>query len=471
MKDSSNSITKSISTSVTETKLPTVGDLSHGAPTIKPFTDTGTFEVATGWPFGSYTAIDATTLAAYNCSTTASDVIKIIHSSSNSGRGANRVAKTPTWTKSGDNISGTLDKSYSYGWSNSLGITSYSGTFTYYCRLEITNLFGKVIATPWVSRTFDFREPAQSPTITSIEWSLDQTNWTTLGANDKIQEGIYVRFNCSFGLYTTDEVKVSMLLKNSSGERSVSCYEYGSPTKITPITYLATELTRATNRTVATNTKSYVYYVTTEIADTTTRQWRLQIETSGGTVNSSYKDTAVTRQCAPTLTLDSCSIDSNVFTYAYTLTDNGGGSLTNYLCDDSTKTNVTNALSGASGTAQATVTGWESKPISVKIVSVVTGLYTNTKTYYSNAIIVYQIAPTVAYRDNYLGINTKTPAAGAIVDIHPSTGRDTIIIRGLDSSNPPKATKFEINPTTGEIKFYVDNTLRNTIDLLNGILT
>lgn len=471
MKDSATSITKTISTTVTETKIPSVTTVSHGASTIKPFTGTGSFSVSTGWPFGSYEAINATTLAAYNCNTTPSNVIKFIHSSSNSGSGANRVVKTPTWSKSGDNITASLDRATIYDWNHSLGIANYSGTVTYYCRIEITNLFGKVITTPWLSRAFDFREVVVSPTISSIDWSTDATNWTALGANDKLQQGIYIRFNCSFGLYTTDEVVVSMLLTNSSGEKSLGCYESGSPNKITPITYANTELTRATNRTAVTNTKAYIYHITSEIADATNRKWRLKIDTTGGTSYSSYTTTGVTRQCAPDLELTECTIDQNYyFSYAYTMSDNGGAdTLTNYLSDGTNE--LTNALSGTSGNIQAKegFRDWEVKTVSVKSVSVVTGLITNTKTYYSNAIIVYQISPTVAYRKNQLGINTNNPNSEAIVDIHPATGKNTILIQGLDNNLTP--TKYEINTATGQIKFYFNNTLQSTIDLKNGILT
>ena len=480
MKDSGNSITKTTSATATETKIPVLDTLSHGAATVKPFTDTGTFAISAGWPFGSYTDIDSTTLAAYNCSTTVADAIQFVHSSSNSESGSNRVVKNPTWTKDNDSIASTLDRSTLYDWNNSLGITTYAGSQNYYCRIEIVNLFGKVVATPWLARIFDFAETVQSPSITSIEWSTDETNWTTLGANDKLQEGIYVRFNCSFGLYTTDEVKVSVLLTNASGERSVNCYEFGSPTKITPITYLNTELTRASNRTIASNTKSYVYYINTEIADTTNRQWRLQFENTGGITNSSYSTTKVTRQCSPDIVFVSCTTDQDYYlTYEYTMTDSGfdttnpNNSLTNYLCDEVDKAEITTALSGTSGTIQAkqSYRDWEVKTISIKSVSVVTGLITNTKNYYFNAIIVYQISPTVAYRKNQLGVNTDNPTSNSILDIHQSTGRETILIQGLDSSIPPKTTKFEVNVTTGEIKFYLDGTLKNTVDLLNGFLT
>lgn len=465
MTDSNNFITKSVSSIATETKIPTLGALSHGASSIKPFTQTGSFQISTGWPFGTYTTFEEA-LSAYNCSTTVSNAIKFVHSSKNSASGANRVIKTLTWEKSGDTITTSMNKQDAYEWNYSLGFSSYSGSRTYYCRIEITNLFGKVISTPWISRKFDFREKVRSPAITSIEWSTDESTWTTLRANDKIQEGIFLRFNCSFGLYTTDEVKVSVLLTNSLGERSVECYEFGSPTKITPITYLSTELSRAYDRNIVTNTKSYVYHITSEIADTTNRQWRLRFENSGGSANSSYSVTGVTRQCAPNLSLTQCTINNNYFEYTYTLTDNGGGTLTNYLYDGTQE--VTNALSSASGTAEALVTGWEVKTISVKSVSVVTGLITNTKTYYSNSLIVYQLSPTIAYRKNQLGINTKSPDSDATVDIHQATGKSLVLIQGVDSNTNP--TKFEINVSTGEIKYYVNNVLQNTIDLSRGIL-
>lgn len=486
MKDASNSISKNVGVTVTETKIPVLNTLSHGAAAIKPFTSTGSFEIVTVWPFGLYEHIDATTLAAYNCSTTASNAIKLVHSSSNSGSGANRVEKILTWDRSGDNIATTMDREDAYDWDYSLGVTSYSGSYTYYCRLEIINLFGKVVATPWLSRTFNFAEPVQSPTITSIDWSLDgSTNWAALG-NRAIQEGVYLRFNCSFGLFTTDEVELSVLLTNSSGERSISCYESGSPSKITPITYLSTELMRATGRTAATNTKSYIFHITTEIADTTDRKWRLQFVNSGYTTNSSYATTPVVRHSAPDLVLVDCDTDEDYeLTYVYNMSDlgydstNENNTIVNYLSDGETRmasTPISNTVGqGVEGTLQATVTGWEVKTICVEMVTTVVGLYSHTKTFYSTPVLVFQISPTVAYRKNQLGINTAIPNNDAIVDIHQSTGKEKILIQGFTTDFIP--AKFEIDITTGQIRFYLYDTtqdediLQHTLDLLNGTLT
>lgn len=478
IKDTNDTITKSTSATVTETKIPTVSTLSHGARIIKPFTGTGSFNISTKWPFGTYTQVNAATLQAYNCSTTTSVAIKFIHSSSGDGSGTNRVAKALTWSKSGDNITASMNRNAAYDWNHSLGITKYTGTVTYWCRLEIENLFGKIISTPWLSRTFDFREPAQSPTITNVYWSTNGTSgWKALG-NNRVQKNMYLRFDCSFGLYTTDDITVSMLLKNNSGERSVSCYEFGTSSKVyTPITYLSGDVTlsRASNRIAKSNTKSYVYHIDTEIADDANRQWRLQIETTGGPALSEYKTTPVIKQCAPTLVFNSCTTDAYYnLSYSYTTNNKGGNigiTLTNYLYDGTR--DITTALSGETGTVKgettATVTGWEVKTIQVKTKSVATGLITNTEYYYSNAIIVYQISPTVAYRKNQLGINTNNPASDAIVDIHQTTNKDIILIQGTGTGN--KATAYKLHTDTGIIEFYWNNNLVNTIDLKNGYLT
>lgn len=61
--------------------------------------------------------------------------------------------------------------------------------------------------------------------------------------------------------------------------------------------------------------------------------------------------------------------------------------------------------------------------------------YTQTAT---NSVIVYNLTPTIAYRKNYLGINTKTPELyeGAIMVIGNASGRDKIVYKSSDSTHP-----------------------------------
>ena len=45
---------------------------------------------------------------------------------------------------------------------------------------------------------------------------------------------------------------------------------------------------------------------------------------------------------------------------------------------------------------------------------------------YSNTFVIFAASPTVSYRKNYLGINNRTPADDAVIDITTTQGRDKI---------------------------------------------
>lgn len=507
MKDSESNplITKSVHTDDTqypikETKVPVLsGSLTHGAATIKPFSSSGDFFVSAGWPFGSSETVDSTTLAAYNCSTTASNAIRLVLSRDQNG--SNKVIKTTTWSKgSNETITGSFNRSTFYEWNKSLGINYYRGTVNYYCKLEIENLFGKVVSTNWFKDgKFNFNELPKNLNITGIEYSLTDPSdslheavWRPLG-NYSIQQGMYLRITSSFDLYTDENTTVSILLQNNSQgspKRGIECYDSVlGKTRSTPITYKGSdssqqsELTFANNRNPVTNTRQYIYYVSSEIKDNDGRNWYVQVKNTSGMVESlNALTTSVIKQTKPTINFSSCTVNSSYdFTYAYLISDNGGGVLSTYLCDDTSTSNpkvqLTSELANNQGTVRTTEEdpSWESKTISVEIKSKVTqnlgnGIkLTNVKYYYSNEIVVFKVSPTIAYRKNQIGVNTDNPVSGAIVDIHQSTGKEFIVIQGVDTNN--KINKFEINPITGEIKFYFDGTLKNTANLKQGFLT
>ena len=459
--NTSASITKKVTCNVTESPAPTMGSITHGASTIHPFTETGTYQVSTVWPFGSYSALDSTTLRAYNCSTTASNAIKFVHASNMSG--ANQVVKTLTWAKSGDNLAATMDRATAYGWNHELGYTTYVGSRTYYCQLQITNLFGKTFTSGWLSRTFNFNELAQAPTISTVQWAQTNTastSWTTFrtgASGDAIQESLYLRFGLNFGLFTEDKITVDLRLTNDAGINTVLTREFQ-----------ASELSRATGRTAASNTVYLVYGPVNNISTSNNRKWTFQVTTTRGTATSTEVTMRAQKQTAPTIKFLVCSTTQDYdLTYQFTQTDTGGGTITNYLYGEGS--NLSGALTGTSGTVHSLITGWDVKSICIKSVSTVTGLITRTVNYYSNYIIVYQLSPTVAYRKNQLGINTNAPTSGAIIDIHQSTGADSILLQGRDANN--NTVKFDMNILNGTIKFYVNGTVKHTLDMVNGTLT
>ena len=298
--NTSSSITKKVTCNVTESPAPTMGSITHGASTIYPFTETGTYQVSTVWPFGSYSTVDSTTLSAYNCSTTASNVIKFIHASNTSG--ANQVVKTLTWAKSGDNFAATMNREAAYGWNHELGYTTYVGSQIYYCQLQITNLFGKTFTSDWLSRTFNFNELAQTPTISTVQWAQTNTastSWTTFqtgASGDAIQESLYLSFGQNFGLFTEDKITVNLRLTNDAGTNTVLTQEFQ-----------ASELLRATDRTAASNTVYFVYGPVGNISTSNNREWTLKVTNTRGTATSAVVTMRVQRQTAPTTNFLECS--------------------------------------------------------------------------------------------------------------------------------------------------------------------
>lgn len=436
--NAASSIDKKVSCTVTETSAPNMGLLIHGARVIYPFTDNGSYQISMAWPFGNYENIN-TALAAYNCSTTIDDAIKFVHASDTSG--SNLVIKElikqneVTWRKDNNTIAATLDGKTAYGWNSELGYKTYAGQKTYYCQIQITNLFGKTYTSDpesggWLSRIFDFNELAQVLEIKSIQYATpnNPTEWKAFntGSNgNAAQEGMYFKFNLKFNLFTKEAITVQ-LKRKINNEESISIsktYPSGS-----------SELTYASNRTAKTNTVSLIYGPVGTISDIEKRVWSFQIINTRGTTESAGVEMKVLKQVAPDIDFTSCSVNYNSdnqkyeISYNFKQTDSGGGSITNYLYDYDKKTNLTVQLSKPSsgqiwsGTVDSNATNWEVKSVCVKSVSTVTGLIKLEKEYYSNYIIVYKVSPTVAYRKNQLGINTDSPNSEYIIDIRPTSG-------------------------------------------------
>ena len=76
-----------------------------------------------------------------------------------------------------------------------------------------------------------------------------------------------------------------------------------------------------------------------------------------------------------------------------------------------------------------------------------------TKISTSNDIIIYGITPTVAYRQNHLGINTSTLQDDSILTIAPTSGRNIIYLQKVGSAD----TTFKINLATGTLEGFIFN--------------
>lgn len=74
------------------------------------------------------------------------------------------------------------------------------------------------------------------------------------------------------------------------------------------------------------------------------------------------------------------------------------------------------------------------------------------KSFTSNDLIIYGITPTVAYRQNHLGINTSTLQNNSLLTIAPTSGRNIIYLQKVGS-----ADTFKINLETGALEGFVFN--------------
>lgn len=75
-----------------------------------------------------------------------------------------------------------------------------------------------------------------------------------------------------------------------------------------------------------------------------------------------------------------------------------------------------------------------------------------TKSSTSNDLIIYGINPTVAYRQNHLGINTSTLQEDSILTIAPASERNIIYLQKVGSTDT-----FKINLATGTLEGFIFN--------------
>ena len=78
--------------------------------------------------------------------------------------------------------------------------------------------------------------------------------------------------------------------------------------------------------------------------------------------------------------------------------------------------------------------------------------YTIEKYSTSNDLIIYGITPTVAYRQNHLGINTSTLQNNSVLTIAPTSGRNIIYLQKVGSTDT-----FKINLATGTLEGFIFN--------------
>jgi len=415
------SIGKITTATVVECTHLTITGFGLAANTFKPFTaDDSTFSITAGWPFGGSEDI-STGLAAYECG---SDAIKVVFYR---GSSQEDVRTGLSYTKSNDLISTSMAKKAVYNW-GTLGLASADYKDTYSCRakLRITNLYGLSFDSNEFTYTLDFRELVQNVQVTSTSCALSgdgpwySFNLGTSGsipasAPNALQEGLYLKFTARCNVYTADQLTFNI-------------YRDGSLYASTVVAAAA----HATNQTAVAVSADIFTPVTEEITSSSNIVWRIDVANTAGTSSSSDYESAAIQHTSPSgFTLNSCSISSAsassvTVVLSAACSDVGATVTPTYWLYDGTS-NVSNSFNqlGNNISVDINSSDWESKSIAVHLQTTTsqslgsTGpTLTNTKDFYTNNIIIYQLMPTVAYRKNALGINTKALESDSILEIH-----------------------------------------------------
>lgn len=460
---SNANISKSVSTSMTECLHPNSTTFILNDSELKPFTDSGTLMTTLNNPFGIYTNLSEA-LSAYECNSTATEAIKFALSAQN-----NEVLRSWSVIAYNNDLLGLeIPETSIYPWGNALGVTKYDGTYTVTARVCIQNLYGAKFYSNPATYVLNFNEAPRTIAATP-QYSPNGSSWTNLGTYC-LQEGLIVRFATTCSAYSSGNLNFA-LTRNGTQVSSV----------IVPVSNSTSGITSASCN---------LDYSIGEITQASAINWGITVSNTTGS-SSTSKTTNVVRHTTPNWSFNECSVtDTNgnyTLNFAYTISDVGVGitspttstwSQQTYYVVDATNSAVTDSFTLTTGTSQKTIAclpsqQWDAKSLKLQMVSSVKSIEnvvisTTSKNYYSNVIPVFKLSPTVAYRQNQLGINATSPQSDAILDIHQTTGHSKIYFQGINNSND---VFWDVDIPKGTIAYSVTGGSSYTLDLYNGYYT
>ena len=446
---SDGNITKTFTTTRTELETPSLGTLNMNLSTINMYETTSNIVLSCTAPcaFNNNLPVEASLYYI-------SSMVANVASNTSGANSRNLTGYTATATASGATLSVSVPKT-NFAQFGEFGKSTYNGSVTGQVRLTFTNKYGRTFTTGYKSYTINYNENA---TITSVTMQYKNGNtWTNLGSN-RLQEGLNVQASVVCSAYTNSTLTAKLYYKIGSG----SYVLVGSGTA---------SVANGTGTQSKTITISFGQLPQITTVDNWT--WRVDL-TSTATSSTSTKSvtTSVIKHIAPTITLNSLTgvrtpstgarTGAN-FTYKLTLNTNYSN-ITDTSTSSTPYTTRTYRLYTASGSATSnnftTTSGtiadtgsdkatWGQKSVKVYCTTTVVGLVTTTKTAYSNILTAYLAQPTIAYRTNYLGVNTETPDFDAVLDVRSAEGKEVIRL-----GNSSGGGKIEVGIVSGSI--YID---------------
>lgn len=475
---------KTFSTTMQTIYIPNFGDVSSSSQVISPFEGNISILKTMPWPFGSATTIAAASADAAYCFDLGE--LKFCVAVDTSATNIKDVAICATTdspiTRDNDNLSasfmaiGNLDGIVSFNKTsdrNYLGLSStdptYTGTTSVVGYFKLTNKYGEIFTSQTASFTLNFMRAPQISTTSPFTIAPFNGDSQQL----YVQEGLVPKASYKF-TYQTEGQYTFTIAQASSANVLVSDTDKANLNWTNIYTN-----TDAEARILVNNEQSHEITVTnknlntsyTEVSNINYRYYRLTI--SIGSVNQiAYSDAvSVIKHTAPEIAFtgfsaegDSAAASTTPYTYTITglrVTNSGAATISGAI--SISDVNPTGAIydgsniiapwtgssvvpAAISGTVQNYIwvshgeTPWLRAVRYIQVSTTVTNVavsgsvYSYTKTFNLAQTGLFISSPTVAYRQNYLGINTKAPAATTTLDIVTAVGRDCIRIVGTNKT-------------------------------------
>lgn len=340
---------------------------------------------------------------------------------------------------------------YKNTWKKDLGINFYNSVYTCSARAVLTNVFGQKFYSSPTAFTLDFRE---NPSIKSTEFFLQEpgdASWISLEGAKLLQEG---KFKIRISPSSLSEGRGEVVIKEGNIQRGNGSFSINSPSQN------GTEWSSGPSNPDPVE----ISFDIPEITSFDSKTYEIIVNGPGG----SYSETVtfqVAPQYDPNIVITDVSLSEDEKTLTIGFSKNA---------DPSTLSFAFNEIIGESIPDNQLFFTFQdkifdgtqtTKNIQLKITSVTCAsrkigeteynrCFERTKIYVSNSYLLYKTAPTVAYRENHLGINTSAPDNDAILDIRALTGKQKIQFKD-------EATGYSFLLDSSAGTFTITNTKKN----------
>ena len=323
-------------------------------------------------------------------------------------------------------------KIYNSNWKKDLGINKYNSVYTCSARAVLTNIFGQKFYSNPTNFTLDFREAPKLESKKFFARESDSVNWepfylSKTTTSDSIEVGPNLlqegKFKFNITLSSISEGSGEVIIREGGIQKGIHYFEVSLPlqtdtgwqaSKVDPVE-ISIDIPEITNL----NPKTY----------------EIVINGPGGSCSKEVTF-QVAPQYDPNIVITDVSLSQDEKTLTIEFSKNVDPSTLSFKFGDYTGKVSENTVSFSS---QSKFFGdsWTTKNIQLDIISTTctsrkinettyTPCFIRGKNYVSSSYLFYNTVPTVAYRENHLGINTSTPNEDTILDIRALTDKKKI---------------------------------------------